>query len=90
MAMPMLNRRSRTIVVVWIVLIATIGVSLILRADHVSSTASALIVIIAFIKVWLIGNYFMELNRASLVLRGGFAAYVVVTCATLVLAFYRW
>lgn len=85
-----LNRRSRGVVVVWIVLIATIAVALVLRAGDVSSAAGASIVTIAFIKVWLIGNYFMELNRAPRLLQFGFAAYVVVTCTTLILAFYRY
>ncbi len=75
---------------VWVILIVTIAVSLLLGGDRGSSAAGALIVIVAFVKVWLIGNYFMELNRAPKLLQGGFAAYVVGTCAALILAFYRW
>ncbi|MGD9620310.1 MAG: cytochrome C oxidase subunit IV family protein [Mycolicibacterium sp.] len=74
----------------WIVLIATMVVSLFVSAGHTFPAASTLIVLVAFTKVWLIGNYFMELNRAPKVLQCAFGAYVVVTCATLVLAFYRW
>lgn len=90
MTMRAPDRRSRSTVVVWTILVATIAVSLALGADHVSSAASTLIVIVAFIKVWLIGNYFMELNRAPRLLQGAFSGYVVVTCATLVFAFYQW
>ncbi|MCH9731184.1 MAG: cytochrome C oxidase subunit IV family protein [Actinomycetia bacterium] len=89
MAIQALDRQSRWIVAVWVVLIATMAGSLVLRTEDVSSAASASIVAIAFMKVWLIGNYFMELNRAPRPLQLGFAAYVVVTCAALIIAFYR-
>lgn len=90
MTTRMLDRRSRSVVVVWIVLVASIALSVLLGADNASSAASAAIVIVAFTKVWLIGNYFMELNRATRLLQWAFAAYVVLTCAMLILAFYRW
>ena len=89
MSIRALDRPSQGILVVWIVLIATIAVSLVLRADEGSSAVGASIVAIAFMKVWLIGNYFMELNRAPRPLQLGFASYVLVTCATLIFAFYR-
>jgi hypothetical protein len=46
--------------------------------DH--NLNSALILLIAFVKVRFIGLYFMELRDAPLALRGIFEAYCAVVC----------
>jgi caa(3)-type oxidase subunit IV len=51
--------------------------------------ASTAILLIAFIKVRLVGLYFMELRAAPTVLRGLFEAYCVIVC-TLVTGVFLW
>jgi hypothetical protein len=45
------------------------------------------ILLIAFIKVRLVGLYFMELRGAPTVLRGLFEAYCAIVCTVVVLVF---
>ncbi|MCV7412507.1 hypothetical protein AWC05_17975 [Mycobacterium florentinum] len=71
---------------VWLVLIAATGVSWALGTQHGMANhqlASVIILLIAFIKVRLVGLYFMELREAPNVLRGLFETYCVVVCALL-------
>ncbi|MFZ0715811.1 cytochrome C oxidase subunit IV family protein [Mycobacterium sp.] len=55
---------------------------------HRHQLASVIILLIAFIKVRLVGMYFMELREAPNVLRGLFEAYCVIVCSLLLGVFY--
>ena len=72
---------------VWLILITATGVSWALGTQHGMhghELASVIIVLIAFIKVRLVGLYFMELRQAPNILRGLFETYCLVMCAVLV------
>ena len=71
---------------VWLVLVTATAVSWALGSQHGThnhALASVIILLIAFIKVRLVGMYFMELREAPNVLRGLFEAYCLVVCALL-------
>lgn len=71
---------------VWALLITATAVSWALGTQHGMANhqlASVIILLIAFIKVRLVGMYFMELREAPNVLRGLFEAYCVVVCSML-------
>ena len=51
---------------------------------HSHTLASVVILLIAFIKVRLIGLYFMEIREAPAVLRGLLEAYCVAVCTAVV------
>ncbi len=74
---------------VWGCLVLATASSVVLGTDFGSSGDGAtsygapLVVIIAFVKVHLIGTYFMELRHAPLVLRVAFSAWVVGVGTTL-------
>ena len=77
---------------IWMVLIVATMTSLALGTEHGINShnlASTAILLIAFIKVRLVGLYFMELREAPTVLRGLFEAYCVIVC-TLVTAVFLW
>jgi caa(3)-type oxidase subunit IV len=68
---------------VWVLLIAATAATWTLGTQHGlgnHTTASVVILLIAFVKVRLVGLYFMELRDAPTVLRGMFEAYCVVAC----------
>jgi len=72
---------------VWVVLIAATAASWTLGSQHGvhgHTLASVIILLIAFIKVRLVGLYFMELREAPIVLRGLFEAYCLAVCALLI------
>jgi caa(3)-type oxidase subunit IV len=72
---------------VWLLLITATGVSWALGTQHGMhghQLASVIILLIAFIKVRLVGLYFMELREAPNILRGLFEAYCLIVCALLV------
>lgn len=71
---------------VWVLLITATGVSWVLgnqHGIHGHELASVIILLIAFVKVRLVGLYFMELREAPNVLRGLFEAYCLIVCALL-------
>ncbi|WP_226351778.1 cytochrome C oxidase subunit IV family protein [Pseudonocardia sp. ICBG601] len=49
-----------------------------------SSLVNSGIILLAFIKVYLVGHYFMELRAAPPLLRVTFAGWCVVICAALI------
>jgi caa(3)-type oxidase subunit IV len=72
---------------IWIVLILATVTSWVLGTEHGINNhtlASAAILLIAFIKVRLVGLYFMELREAPTVLRGLFDAYCVIVCTLVI------
>ena len=78
--------RSR-ITVVWLVLIAATITSLLLGTDNLVSgvkLASALVIVVAFVKVRFVGMYFMEIGNAPVPLRAIFQGYCAVVCTVLV------
>jgi len=87
---PLLRTRATG---VWLVLILATLTSWRLGTDHGfgshsgHSVASSVIVLVAFVKVRLVGLYFMELREAPIALRGLFEGYCLVVCA-LVLTMY--
>jgi flagellar motor component MotA len=69
------------ITAVWFVLIAGALMSTDLGTGHGISShqaASVVIIMVAFIKVFLVGMYFMELREAPNVLRGVFCGYCLL------------
>ena len=73
--------------VVWGVLICATALSWWLGAGHGIASplgASAAVLVVAMIKIRLVGRYFMELRRAPWPLRTVFEVYcLVLTCTTL-------
>jgi hypothetical protein len=81
---------SNRILLVWLVLVGATCVSWFLGADHGldSHTAvTAAVLVVAFVKVRLVGLHFMELHRAPQPLRGLFEGYVIVVLATLLVLY---
>ena len=75
---------------VWAVLVAATLASWALGTDrvvHGYTVASVAVLIIAFIKVRLVGLYFMELREAPTALRAVFETYCVGVCTIVVLVF---
>lgn len=73
--------------VVWLILVAATLVSWFLGGLAGSSShllTGSVVLIIAFVKVRLVGTYFMELRGAPTVLRVMFDSYCVVACAVLI------
>lgn len=67
--------------VVWLVLIVAIAVSWALGVDHGGedqSMASVIILLVTFVKVRLIGLWFMELREAPMPLRTLFETYCII------------
>jgi heme/copper-type cytochrome/quinol oxidase subunit 4 len=73
------------IVGVWAVMVALTGGSWWLGADHgvAATVATTAILVVAFVKVMLIGRTFMELKHAAPVLRAAFFGLAGVIGATL-------
>lgn len=75
---------------VWAILVLATVVSWTLGTHHVFNNftaASVVILLIAFIKVRLVGLYFMELRTAPAALRILFEAYCAVVCTVVVTVF---
>ena len=70
--------------VVWFLLIAATLLSLSVGTGHGLDShrgASVAVLLVAFVKVFLVGMYFMELRAAQNVLRGLFAGYCLLVYA---------
>jgi caa(3)-type oxidase subunit IV len=75
---------------IWVVLILATITSWLLGTNHGIGNhtyASVAILLIAFVKVRLVGLYFMELREAPTVLRGLFEAYCVIVCTVVITLF---
>lgn len=80
---------SRTAVLIFVTLVAATGISLLIDTGKGHGyNISWAIVTVTFIKIWLVGNYFMELRGAPLALRLLFGGYVVSVLAVLLGFFY--
>lgn len=70
--------------VVWFVLVAATLLSLSLGTGHGIDShraASVAVLLVAFVKVFLVGMYFMELRAAPNALRGLFCGYCLLVFA---------
>lgn len=82
-------RSSRTALVVWAVLVGATLASWWLGIDEGgdpgdgASVATIGVLVIAFVKVRLVGRHFMEVRGAPLLLRVLFDVYVVAICTAL-------
>jgi hypothetical protein len=84
---PLLTTRTTAI---WFLLVLATLTTWRLGTEHglgSHEAASVAIVVIAFVKVRLVGLYFMELRHAPVALRSLFEGYCLAVC-TLVLAMY--
>lgn len=76
-------------IVTWALLMLATVISWYLGGNHAlpggtKEMAVSLIAIVAFVKVHLVGNYFMELRHAPRTLRLVFSGWMVLTCALIV------
>ncbi|MGH3953607.1 MAG: cytochrome C oxidase subunit IV family protein [Mycobacterium sp.] len=80
---------SRRATLIFLVLVAATCISLLLDTEKGRGyNISSVIVTIAFVKIWLVGNYFMELREAPVLLRLFFGGYVASVLAILLGFFY--
>ncbi|MFE9687484.1 cytochrome C oxidase subunit IV family protein [Streptomyces sp. NPDC006285] len=73
----------------WLVLIIATGTSWWLGHDggaHGYGRLMTLIMVIAFTKAWMVGNYFMQLRETPRLLRWTFSAGCVAVCVAVVSA----
>jgi hypothetical protein len=82
---------ARRHLVVWVVLVVATLVSWRLGPAHglegVAHAGTAVAIAIAFGKAWLVGEEFMELRRAPVVLRAAFGVWVLAAGVTLTLLY---
>lgn len=72
----------------WLILVVATGIGWWLgqaAQDNTQSVrlATAGVIVVAFVKVWIVGFQFMELRHAPRWLRHSFDAWLVAVCATL-------
>ena len=53
-------------------------------AEQAGAAATAGVIIVAFVKVWIVGFQFMELRHAPRWLRHAFDAWIAVVCVALI------
>lgn len=80
--------------IAWLILVAATGIGWWLghasqSGAHGVKLATAGVIIVAFIKVWVVGFQFMELRHAPRWLRHGYDAWTVIVCAMLVIICLR-
>ncbi len=76
--------RTRPLVVAWLVLVIATLLSYWTGVDHTGTVAAALVILVTFVKVRVIGRWFMELRTAPRALARAFDAYVVVVGVALI------
>jgi heme/copper-type cytochrome/quinol oxidase subunit 4 len=75
---------------VWAFLVLATIASLTLGEDrliHTQNVVAIAVIAIAFVKVRLVGIYFMELREAPLLLRAAFETYVAVAATVLIVLY---
>jgi hypothetical protein len=80
------EKQTRRALVVWVVLVAATIVSWTVGANHGIDYrfSTALVLVVTFAKVNLVGMNFMELREAVLPLRAIFNGFCIVVCAGLI------
>lgn len=89
-ALP-LSAKTTALTVGVTLIVLTIG-SYALGIDHLlgsSRTAMSVILLIAFVKVWLVAAFFMDLRRSARWLNLLVTGWIVTTCA-IVVGLYVW
>ena len=72
----------------WAVLVTATLISWWLGDGHGAEKAAAVgVLAVAFLKVGLVGHYFMELRYAPLPLRLAFTGWMVVVCSALIIMY---
>jgi heme/copper-type cytochrome/quinol oxidase subunit 4 len=91
--MVTLLNRNRVAIIAWLVLVLLTAVSWALGTEHGFAgpdgrlPASLVILVVAVIKVRVVGVYFMELRDAPRRLRGAFDVYCLALLALLVIMY---
>lgn len=83
----MTNVLRKPIEITWAVLVAATVISWWVGTEHSPQEAklsAAILLVVAFIKVYLIGSQFMELQSSHPKLRKGFRAYVAISTLGLI------
>jgi hypothetical protein len=80
------DKQTRRVVVVWLVLVAATVASWTVGINHGIDyrLSTALVLVVTFVKVNLVGMNFMELREAVLPLRAIFNAFCIVVCVGLI------
>jgi heme/copper-type cytochrome/quinol oxidase subunit 4 len=80
------ERGSRRSTVVWAILVAATLISWSVGIDHGMNYrfSTVVVLLVPFLKVYLVGMNFMELREATPVLRGLFNCICVVICGVLI------
>jgi caa(3)-type oxidase subunit IV len=86
MAAQLTNLLKSRVSAIWLILIAATLISWKIGTDHGvhAHLATTIVLLVAFVKVRLVGLYFMELRNAPVALRLAFEGYCLVVCATLI------
>lgn len=73
----------------WLILVAATLVTLRFGADPAHhATSTTIVIVVALVKIRLVGNYFMELREAPTLLRGLFEGYCLGVCALILGLYY--
>lgn len=83
----MLKLARSVVTPVWVLLMVATAASWSLAVDHsfgIHKAATVVVLIVAFVKVALIGLYFMELRHAPPVLRNMFHVWYLAVCSVVV------
>jgi heme/copper-type cytochrome/quinol oxidase subunit 4 len=89
MTAELLTLLKNRISLIWLALIAATLISWWIGTDDAASPTlgTAAVLIVVFIKIRLIGLYFMELRDAPLPLRLLFEGYCLIVCTTLLVMY---
>jgi heme/copper-type cytochrome/quinol oxidase subunit 4 len=89
MTTELLTLLKNRISLIWLALIAATLISWWIGTDDAASPTlgTAVVLIVVFIKIRLIGLYFMELRDAPLPLRLLFEGYCLIVCTTLLVMY---
>lgn len=81
---------DRRVTVAWLALVAATLISLWVGTDHGEDGARAAgvgLVVVAFVKIRIIGMHFMDLREAPLPLRLLFESWCALVCAGIIVAY---
>ena len=89
MTTELLTLLKNRISLIWLALIAATLISWWIGTDDAASPqlGTAVVLIVVFVKIRLIGLYFMELRDAPLPLRLLFEGYCLIVCTTLLVMY---